>query len=269
MRARVDALRAVLPGVELVLRDDAPWTTLTCVDTAHAVSWRDDAEAETALEAMRRHVGGKKCARAVEARRRAGALREYEPHIVRSAYVEGYVFCRVTGSRVRATEEEVVKHASGRRFARAHAAALRSGTLLEERSPEEEEREREKRRVAAKAVAKAAADARIALKEQKAAEKAKKRAEKKRTRENGGFDEEMGCWKPPADVIGGDEDDEDEEEEEDATTEDEEDEEHNDLEDDFYDDDDSEAEEYSSDEDDEDDVAIVRRPGFGKKRRTK
>ena len=269
----MDDLRAATPSASLDVRRADDRVTLLCVDTGHAVSWRSESEGRDAIDAMRRHLGGKKFRAARAARRNADALREYEPHIVRSRFVDGYVFCRVTGSRVRATEEAVVTHASGRRFARAHAAALRSGTLLEERSPEEEEREREERRMVAKAKAKANADARRALKEQRAAEKAKRNAERKRLRENGGFDEEMGCWKPPANVIGSDDEDDDDEgddevDDDEASASDE-DEEHNDLEDDFYeDDDDSDAEESDSD-DEEEEVAIVRRPGFGKKRRTK
>ena len=150
----VARLRAEHPRATLVARrdDDArdgrARTTVTCEETRHAVSWTGETR-EAGARAMRRHLSGKKFARATARAASEADLKQYEPHIVPSAFRKGYVFCRLTGARVRAREEAVVRHASGRRFERAHAAAAAGRTtLLEERDPVVEEAAREAAREA-------------------------------------------------------------------------------------------------------------------------
>ena len=88
----------------------------------------------------------------------------------------------------------------------------------------------------------------------------KRRAEKKRRRDNGGFDENMGCWVPPHRDMESDESDESDEEDECSDAENAEEGAQNDLEDDFYDDEDSS-------DDDENLIATVQAPGAPKRRR--
>ena len=148
-------------------------------DVARGVVDGRDARGRGASDA--RHLGGKKFARATARAAREADLKQYEPHIVPSAYRSGYVFCRLTGARVRASEEAVVRHASGRRFERAHAAAAAGRTtLLEEKDPVVEEAAREADREAQLARASANKAAKEARAEKMQMEKEAKRAEKAR-----------------------------------------------------------------------------------------
>ena len=264
--AAVARLRREFPRATLAMRrdgdDDDARTTVTCEETSHAVSWTGETR-EVGERAMRAHLGGKKFAKATARAAREADLKQYEPHIVPSAYRSGYVFCRLTGARVRASEEAVVRHASGRRFERAHAAAAAGRTTpLEEKDPVVEEAAREADReaqLARASVNKAAKEARAEkMQMEKEAKKSEKEAARRRKREAGGFDDEMGCWVPPSHVIDSEDDDESEDDEDD------EDETHgqNDLEDDFYED-----ASDSSDEDDDDLAAIVVAPGSRKRAR--
>jgi len=271
----VARLRAEHPRATLVARrdDDArdgrARTTVTCEETRHAVSWTGETR-EAGARAMRRHLSGKKFARATASAASEADLKQYEPHIVPSAFRKGYVFCRLTGARVRAREEAVVRHASGRRFERAHAAAAAGRTtLLEERDPVVEEAAREAAREAQIARTNANKAAKEARAEKMRMEKEAKRAEKaearRAEREAGGFDDEMGCWVPPSHVLESDDDDEsDDGEEDDEDDEDDEDETHglNDLEDDFYED------ASDSSDADEDDLPVVVAPGSRKRAKT-
>jgi len=247
--------------------DDDARTTVTCEETSHAVSWTGETR-EVGERAMRAHLGGKKFAKATARAAREADLKQYEPHIVPSAYRSGYVFCRLTGARVRASEEAVVRHASGRRFERAHAAAAAGRTTpLEEKDPVVEEAAREAEREAQLARAKANKEAKEARAEKMKMEKETKRAEARKRREAGGFDDEMGCWVPPSHVLDSDDDDESEDaDEDDEDGDDDEEETHgqNDLEDDFYED-----ASDSSDEDDDDLVPVVVAPGSRKRAREK
>ena len=271
-----DALRKKHPDatLELAPAPDGRGFRLTCVDTGHARTWRDDGELERARSDVEAHLIGGKFRAVVARRREREALRAYEPHVVPSAAVDGYVFCRLTGARVRATERAIVRHGEGKKFAAALARASGPNPppLLTEKSLEEEARERETKarehRERAEANARAKEEARVKME----AERAKRREVKKRRRENGGYDDVMGCWVPPASEIQSDDDEDDSDASGDGGDTDAD--AHNDLEDDFYDDDDDsdseDAEEYDSSESDAEDeelVAVVRRPGFGKKKK--
>ena len=180
--AAVARLRREFPRATLAMRrdgdDDDARTTVTCEETSHAVSWTGETR-EVGERAMRAHLGGKKFAKATARAAREADLKQYEPHIVPSAYRSGYVFCRLTGARVRASEEAVVRHASGRRFERAHAAAAAGRTtLLEEKDPVVEEAAREADREAQLARASANKAAKEARAEKMQMEKEAKRAEK-------------------------------------------------------------------------------------------
>ena len=70
----------------------------------------------------RAHAGGKVCGRGHVEKEKRATLVQYAPHIVESKYVPGHVFCRLTGSRIKANEEAVVRHASGNGFRRARRA---------------------------------------------------------------------------------------------------------------------------------------------------
>jgi len=262
-----DAVRAVAPLATLSTTMDGTTTRVTCEETGHCVSWTEDGGRESAKAAMTAHVAGKKFAAALRAKEKRAALAQYAPHIVESKFVPGHVFCRLTGSRIKANEEAVVRHASGKRFSRAHAAAMaKKHALLEEKDPATEAEEKKSHMEAQEARAKANAEAKEEKAKKLMEEKMKRTAEKKRRRENGGYDENMGCWVPPQRDIESDESDESDEEDddgsEDGDPEDDDGGAQNDLEDDFYDDDDS-----SDDDDDENLIATVQAPGAPKRRR--
>ena len=212
--AAIEELRARAPGATFTHvrgADGATHEYIKCEDTAHVVSWPRGAFGTArarVIDALTEHARGSKFAKAAKARADLAALAEYEPHIVRSKYVANMVFCTVTGTRVRATEEAVVRHASGKKFTLAHAAALRDkAPPKEEKDPEVEahelamlKEEQKNREEANKAAKEARERARIEA-------KMKKREDKKRRRDEGGFDESMGCWVPPKSVIDSDDDD--------------------------------------------------------------
>lgn len=256
-----DAVRAVAPCATLSTSVDGETTRVTCEETGHGVSWKDEGGREGATVALVAHVGGKKYATALREKEKRATLAQYAPHIVESKYVPGYVFCRLTGSRIKANEEAVVRHASGKRFSRAHAAAMaKKNALLEEKDPATEAEERKAKADAQAARAKSNAEAKEEKTKKLMEEKMKRRAEKKRRRDNGGFDENMGCWVPPHRDIESDESDESDEEDECSDAENAEEGTQNDLEDDFYDDEDSS-------DDDENLIATVQAPGAPKRRR--
>ena len=227
--AALATLNAHAPGATLTHddgRDGGAHESITCEETAHVVSWPRGAFAEArerVMESMSTHLRGHKYAKAAKAKADLRALAEYEPHIVRSKYVDNMVFCTITGTRVKATEEAVVRHASGKKFTLAHATALKDKLAPKvEKDPVVEAQELE----ALKAEQKQREEANKAAKE--AREKAlieakmKKREEKKRRRDEGGFDETMGCWVPPKSVIdsGDEEDDDDDSDDDDGSDDD-------------------------------------------------
>ena len=191
-------------------------------------------------EVVRPYVQGKRFAQASAKARAMDALKQFEPHIVRSKFLLDKLFCRITGRYLAANERAVEQHSAGRRFERGVEALSRKKTetgaknvLLTERDPtvveeerrEEAARERREREVEAEAeasnasdakarAAKAAAKAAAAEAAASAAAAADPRAaaERERLRVNGGFSKEMGCWVPPAHLLETDSDEEEEEE---------------------------------------------------------
>lgn len=265
-----DKLRADHPRATLSLERGAEggqyaWT-MTCKETSHRVSCESEEKTARRVEEMRAHLGGKKFAKAAEDAERMESLRQYEPYIVASAYVKGRMFCRLTGARMRATEDALVKHASGKKFEKAHARALAEKTpLLEEKDPETVEREKAVARAEQKEREEKNKASRVAVVEARKATKEKNREERRRLRENGGFDESMGCWVPPGREIDSeeDEDEDDDENNEDGSDSMDDAGPENDLEDEFYDDYDS-----SDDDDEEADlIPTVVAPGAAKRAR--
>jgi hypothetical protein len=119
-------------------------------------------------EVVRPYVQGKRFAQASAKARAMDALKQFEPHIVRSKFLPDKLFCRITGRYLAANERAVEQHSAGRRFERGVEALSRKKTetgaknvLLTERDPtlvEEERREeaaREKRKREAEAEAEA------------------------------------------------------------------------------------------------------------------
>jgi len=265
-RLRADHPRATLELERGIDGGRYAWT-MTCKETSHRVSCESEEKTEGRVEEMRAHLGGKKFAKAAEEAERMESLRQYEPYIVASAHVKGQMFCRLTGSRLRATEDALVKHASGKRFEKAHAKALAEKTpLLEEKDPETVEREKAAARAEQKKREEKNKATRTAMAEDRKATQEKNREERRRLRENGGFDESMGCWVPPGREIDS-EDDEDDEDDEDKDDDDgsestDDDGPDNDLEDDFYEDYDS-----SDDDDEADLIPNVVAPGAAKRAR--
>jgi len=156
-----------------------------------------------AMEDARAHASGTRARERAERRERVERLcAEYAPAIVKSKYVDGEVFCTLTGTRLKALEEAVVRHASGAKFTRALAEKR---APLRERSVEEERVEREQRKEEVKRMNEARAKAneeKRARNERKKEEKVReKAAERERRRANGGFDDAMGIWVPPASAL--------------------------------------------------------------------
>jgi hypothetical protein len=189
-------------------------------------------------EVVRPYVQGKRFAQASAKARAMDALKQFEPHIVRSKFLPDKLFCRITGRYLAANERAVEQHSAGRRFERGVEALSRKKTetgaknvLLTERDPtlvEEERREeaaREKRKREAEAEAEASNASDAKARAAKAAAKAaaaeaaasaaaadpRAAAERERLRVNGGFSKEMGCWVPPAHLLETDSEDEEEE----------------------------------------------------------
>ena len=264
-RLRADHPRATL-SLERGAEDGRYAWTMTCKETSHRVSCESEEKTAGRVEEMRAHLRGKKFAKAAEDAERMESLRQYEPYIVASAYVKGQMFCRLTGARLRATEDALVKHASGKRFEKAHARALAEKTpLLEEKDPETVEREKAAAREEQKEREEKNKASRAAVVEARKATKEKNREERQRLRENGGFDESMGCWVPPGREIESEDEDEDDDDDDDEDDEDGSDYlddtgPENDLEDDFYDD-------YDSSDDDDDLIPTVVAPGAAKRAR--
>ena len=191
-------------------------------------------------EVVRPYVEGKKFAAALAKDKELAGLKEFEPHIVRSKYHPGKLFCRITGRYLQAKESAVVQHSSGRRFERGVEMLTRGDApgakkkLLVERPPEEVEEEKKEKLEKERAKAAEAREAKAKAREAKAkarvpatgprdasdgaasADDPAKAAARERLRVNGGFSEELGCWVPPAHIIDSDEDeDSDSDEDED------------------------------------------------------
>jgi hypothetical protein len=182
-------------------------------------------------EVVRPYVRGKRFTLASAKARALDALKQFEPHIVRSAFLPDKLFCRITGRYLAANERAVAQHSAGRRFERGVDALSRLKTetgaknvLLTERDPrvaEAQSREAAAKReadaaasrVVSAAKARAAAAAATAEAEAEAEAEADPRAaaERERLRVNGGFSKEMGCWVPPAHLLETDSEDEEEE----------------------------------------------------------
>ena len=151
-------------------------------------------------EVVRPYVRGKRFTQASAKARALDALKQFEPHIVRSAFLPDKLFCRITGRYLAANERAVAQHSAGRRFERGVDALSRLKTetgaknvLLTERDPRVAEAQ--SREAAAKREAEA--DPRAA-------------AERERLRVNGGFSKDLGCWVPPAHLLETDSDEEEE-----------------------------------------------------------
>ena len=184
-------------------------------------------------EVVRPYVQGKRFTQASAKARAMDALKQFEPHIVRSEFLPDKLFCRITGRYLAANERAVVQHSAGRRFERGVDALSRRKTetgsknvLLTERDPKvvEEERREEaaKERLKPEAEAEEASNApRAKARVAKAATAAEAgaeadprgAAERERLRVNGGFSKDLGCWVPPAHLLETDSEEEEEEEE--------------------------------------------------------
>ena len=93
-------------------------------------------------EVVRPYVRGKRFTQASAKARAMDALKQFEPHIVRSAFLPDKLFCRITGRYLAANERAVAQHSAGRRFERGVEALSRLKTetgaknvLLTERDP--------------------------------------------------------------------------------------------------------------------------------------
>ena len=179
-------------------------------------------------EVVRPYVRGKRFTQASAKARALDALKQFEPHIVRSAFLPDKLFCRITGRYLAANERAVAQHSAGRRFERGVDALSRLKTetgaknvLLTERDPRvveaqsreaaaKREADADASRVVSAAKARAAAAA-AAEAEAKAEADPRAAAERERLRVNGGFSKEMGCWVPPAHLLETDSEDEEEE----------------------------------------------------------
>ena len=219
-------------------------------------------------EVVRPYVRGKRFTLASAKARALDALKQFEPHIVRSAFLPDKLFCRITGRYLAANERAVAQHSAGRRFERGVEALSRLKTetgaknvLLTERDPRvaetqsreaaaKREADADASRVVSAAKARAAAAAATAEAEAEAEAEADPRAaaERERLRVNGGFSKDLGCWVPPAHLLETDSDEEEEaRERSDGASDDEE-----------------SDEEGSESESSDDDAPDVRMPNFAK-----
>ena len=217
-------------------------------------------------EVVRPYVRGKRFTLASAKARALDALKQFEPHIVRSAFLPDKLFCRITGRYLAANERAVAQHSAGRRFERGVDALSRLKTetgaknvLLTERDPrvaEAQSREAAAKReadaaasrVVSAAKARAAAAAATAEAEAEAEADPRAAAERERLRVNGGFSKDLGCWVPPAHLLETDSDEEEEaRERSDGASDDEE-----------------SDEEGSESESSDDDAPDVRMPNFAK-----
>ncbi len=218
-------------------------------------------------EVVRPYVRGKRFTQASAKARALDALKQFEPHIVRSAFLPDKLFCRITGRYLAANERAVAQHSAGRRFERGVDALSRLKTetgaknvLLTERDPRvaeaqsreaaaKREADAEASRVVSAAKARAAAAATAAAEAEAEAEAdPRAAAERERLRVNGGFSKDLGCWVPPAHLLETDSDEEEEARE---------------RSDDASDDEESD-EEGSESESSDDDAPDVRMPNFAK-----
>ena len=216
-------------------------------------------------EVVRPYVRGKRFTQASAKARALDALKQFEPHIVRSAFLPDKLFCRITGRYLAANERAVAQHSAGRRFERGVDALSRLKTetgaknvLLTERDPRvveaqsreaaaKREADADASRVVSAAKARAAAAA-AAEAEAKAEADPRAAAERERLRVNGGFSKDLGCWVPPAHLLETDSDEEEEaRERSDGASDDEE-----------------SDEEGSESESSDDDAPDVRMPNFAK-----
>ena len=182
-------------------------------------------------EVVRPYVRGKRFTQASAKARALDALKQFEPHIVRSAFLPDKLFCRITGRYLAANERAVAQHSAGRRFERGVDALSRLKTetgaknvLLTERDPRvaeaqsreaaaKREADAEASRVVSAAKARAAAAAAAAAEAEAEAEAEadpRAAAERERLRVNGGFSKDLGCWVPPAHLLETDSDEEEE-----------------------------------------------------------
>jgi len=182
-------------------------------------------------EVVRPYVRGKRFTQASAKARALDALKQFEPHIVRSAFLPDKLFCRITGRYLAANERAVAQHSAGRRFERGVDALSRLKTetgaknvLLTERDPRvaeaqsreaaaKREADAEASRVVSAAKARAAAAAAAAAEaaaEAEAEADPRAAAERERLRVNGGFSKDLGCWVPPAHLLETDSDEEEE-----------------------------------------------------------
>ena len=145
----------------------------------------------------------------------------------------GHVFCRLTGSRIKANEEAVVRHARFKAVLRARFARMaKKNALLEEKDPATEAEERSESGCAGGALAvkrggEGGEDEKVDGGEDEALRREEAAKRQLRFREN------MGCWVPPHRDIESDESDESDEEDECSDAENAEEGAQNDLEDDF------------------------------------
>ena len=79
-------------------------------------------------EVVRPYVRGKRFTQASAKARAMDALKQFEPHIVRSAFLPDKLFCRITGRYLAANERAVAQHSAGRRFERGVEALSRLKT---------------------------------------------------------------------------------------------------------------------------------------------
>ena len=79
-------------------------------------------------EVVRPYVQGKRFAQASAKARAMDALKQFEPHIVRSKFLPDKLFCRITGRYLAANERAVEQHSAGRRFERGVEALSRKKT---------------------------------------------------------------------------------------------------------------------------------------------
>lgn len=258
----IEALLAEFPA--LVRVEDG---RVKCSLTGHVMSARP--------EAVKPYVKGKKFAAALAKEKDLQGLKQFEPHIVRSEYVPGKLFCRITGRYVQAKEAAVVQHSTGKRFERGVEMLTggKGGKLMTERPPEELEAERKLAEEKQKAAVEAKNNKSAATKRREKGQKRKDgdkeeddtpapvdpraAAERERLRVNGGFSKEMGCWVPPAHIIDSDEDDDVENSEDEEQSSDEEDA-------DEYEEEDSSEDDDSEDEEDDILCPTVRMPNFAK-----
>ena len=226
---------------------------------------------QSKVEAVRPYVNGKRFKQASLKATAMEGLKLFEPHIVKSQFVENKLFCRITGRYLPANEKAVENHCMGKRFERGvDVMTLRrekggeKKVLLVERDPAEVMAEKwaEEATQTSKAETKRSAirnDVKAVGSNKKTEAKnvsaktdlspdPKETSAAERLRLNGGFSAELGCWVPPAHIL---ESDSDEEEDEEVIEED-------------SDEDDDDDDESASESEFDSDVPVVCVPNFAK-----